>query len=85
MATVLITPQAQKEFDKLPKTIKDRVLSVFERLANWPDVSGAKPLRGELAGRYRIRTGDYRVQFYPSADNKTVTVEKLGYRKGFYD
>src|SRR5436305_279135 len=30
-----------------------------------PRVSGAKPLRGRLAGKYRLRTGDYRLQFRP--------------------
>ena len=46
-------------------------------------MSGAKPLRGELAGRYRLRTGDYRIQFHVAAD--VVTVEKIGHRDGFYE
>jgi len=29
---------------------------LLERLEKWPNVSGAKPLRGNLAGRYRLRT-----------------------------
>jgi mRNA-degrading endonuclease RelE of RelBE toxin-antitoxin system len=52
-------------------------------LEEWPDVSGAKPLRGSLAGHYRIRTGDYRVQFYTDKDD--VVVEKVGHRDGFYE
>jgi mRNA-degrading endonuclease RelE of RelBE toxin-antitoxin system len=47
-----------------------------------PDVSGAKALRGKLAGHYRIRTGDYRVQFTVAGD--VVTIEKVGHRDGFY-
>ena len=31
------------------------MLDVLERLAGWPAVSGAKPLQGALAGRYRVR------------------------------
>jgi mRNA-degrading endonuclease RelE of RelBE toxin-antitoxin system len=46
-------------------------------------VSGAKPLRHALAGRYRIRTGGYRVQFRVAGDE--VIVEKIGDRDGFYD
>ena len=45
------------------------------------DVSGAKPLSGELAGRYRLRTGDYRVEFYAESEN--VIVKKIGHRDGF--
>jgi mRNA-degrading endonuclease RelE of RelBE toxin-antitoxin system len=60
-----------------------RVLRLLVRLEHWPQVSGARPLVGELAGHYRLRTGDYRVQFHVSGDD--VTVEKIGHRDGFYD
>ncbi|MBN1608773.1 MAG: hypothetical protein JW940_19250 [Polyangiaceae bacterium] len=51
--TVLLAPDARAEFDGLPATIRARVLRVFERLASWPQVSGAKPLSGDWAGHYR--------------------------------
>lgn len=82
MATVRITPTAQKQFDDLPFVIQTRLEKVYLRLEQWPEVSGAKPLVGGLAGRYRIRTGDYRVQFSVSGD--VVTVERVGHRDGFY-
>jgi mRNA-degrading endonuclease RelE of RelBE toxin-antitoxin system len=43
--------------------IRARALQIFERLASWPAVSGAKALSGAWAGHYRIRTGDWRVIF----------------------
>jgi len=85
MATVLITAEARSEFNALPRPIQARVASVFERLKNWPDVSGAKPLRGDLVGSWRIRTGDYRVVFRPSAADQTVILWKIGYRGNVYD
>ncbi len=57
MADVLLTPKAQTEFDALPLVVKERVRALFRRLANWPAVSGAKPLVGNLAGSFRLRTG----------------------------
>ena len=95
MAIVVLTPAAQKEFDALPKAVRARIEAVLRRLGRWPDVSGAKPLSGDLAGRWRVRTGDYRVQFYvepgkpaqegePAAPDK-LKVEKVGHRDGFYD
>jgi len=85
MATVrvIVAPEALKQADKLPRMIHGRVVRIVERLANWPDVSGAKPLRHGLAGRYRIRTGDYRVQF--RVEGRTIIVEKIGHRDGFYE
>ena len=83
MATVVIGPEAREQFENLPKSMKARVQGILERLADWPVVSGAKPLRHGLAGRYRIRTGSYRVQFRVAGDE--VIVEKIGDRDGFYD
>lgn len=83
MAKVLLTREAAQGLEDLPPTIHSRVLSLLERLANWPAVSGAKPLTGPLAGRYRLRTGDYRVQF--RVERQTVVVEKIGHRDRFYE
>lgn len=86
MAEVRLTLDAQAQFAELPTVIKARVLGVFERLKGWPDVSGAKPLRGRLAGQFRIRTGDYRVQFSVGRRaGAVVTVVQVGHRDGFYD
>ncbi len=95
MATVIITPEAREQFMSLPERIQERVAEVFVRLGKWPEVSGAKPLSGNLAGQYRIRTGDYRVQFSVKTTvigagkekkvDHTVTVVKVGHRDGFYE
>jgi mRNA-degrading endonuclease RelE of RelBE toxin-antitoxin system len=83
MPTVLMTAEAAGQVEKLPLAIRVRVAAIIERLEKWPDVSGAKPLRGALAGHHRMRTGDYRVQFYVTGD--TVVIEKVGHRDGFYE
>lgn len=82
MATVKLTPRAADELEDLSNPIHGRVLRLLVKLEQWPNASGAKPLRGELAGRYRLRTGDYRIQFCVAGD--VVTVEKVGHRDGFY-
>jgi len=83
MATrVEITAEALEAAEQLNEPVYSRVMGIVARLENWPDVSGAKPLRHGLAGDYRIRTGDYRVQFRVEGD--TVTVERIGHRDGFY-
>jgi mRNA-degrading endonuclease RelE of RelBE toxin-antitoxin system len=84
-ATVTITPAAKSELESVPVVIRNRINGVFERLARWPEVSGAKSLRGQLHGSHRIRTGDWRVVFTVSADGQRVTVWKIGYRGTVYD
>lgn len=83
MASVTMTPEAAEQLESLNNPIHARVLKLLARLEHWPDVSGAKPLSGDLAGRFRMRTGDYRVQFRVAGD--AVTVEKIGHRDGFYE
>jgi mRNA-degrading endonuclease RelE of RelBE toxin-antitoxin system len=83
MARVVLSREAQRHVDGLPKTIRVRVYRLLERLRQWPAVSGAKPLSGSLAGRFRLRTGDYRLQFRTRGDN--VIVERIGHRAGFYE
>ncbi len=83
MAEVLITDEAMYQAEVLPTVIKRRLRNIIKRLENWPEVSGARPLTGNLAGKYRVRTGDYRVQFYVEQD--TVVIERIGHRDRFYD
>jgi len=80
---VKLPPEVQEELAGLPFTINARIRKIFVRLRDWPNVSGAKALKGDLKGQYRVRTGDYRVQFYPSVDGIIVT--RVGHREGFYD
>jgi mRNA-degrading endonuclease RelE of RelBE toxin-antitoxin system len=82
MPSVTLLYDAAMQLGDLPKPIKARMVELIVRLADWPEVSGAKPLTGKLAGRYRLRTGDYRVQF--RIDRDEIIVEQIGHRDGFY-
>ena len=83
MATVELTADAAQQVEELPKAIHDRVLKLVARLNHWPAVSGAKALSGNLAGWYRLRTGDYRVRF--RVEGEVVLVDKIGHRSEFYE
>ena len=80
---VLLSRAAQRELAELPVVVRTRVYGLLERLSRWPEVSGAKPLRGEFAGQYRLRTGDYRLRF--RIDGDQIIVEQVGHRDGFYE
>jgi mRNA-degrading endonuclease RelE of RelBE toxin-antitoxin system len=83
MAAVRLADEARGDFDALPLTIRVRVRKVFERLQQWPKVSGTKALRGEWAGHYRIRTGDWRVIFRPVSPD--VIIVRIKHRSEVYD
>lgn len=83
MVKVDVIPEAQEQFALLPAPIKTRVRNVFARLAEWPAVSGAKPLRREFKGCFRIRVGDWRVLFQPRGN--AVRVIRIDNRKDVYE
>jgi mRNA interferase RelE/StbE len=82
MAKVEITAEAKRDFSKVPHGMQDRILAVFERLAQWPVLSGAKPLRGPLKGCFRVRAGDWRVLF--RVQGQTVMVFRIDNRRDVY-
>jgi len=81
--SVRLADDARDDFDALPSTVKGRVLSVFERLKQWPNVSGAKPMKGKLAGNFRIRTGDWRIVFRFASPE--VIVVRIKHRREVYE
>jgi mRNA-degrading endonuclease RelE of RelBE toxin-antitoxin system len=91
---VEITGDAREQLNRLPTRIAARMTKLIARLEAWPAVSGAKPLRGDLVGHYRLRTGDYRLQYRVvrvkaetagDEDVALITVERVGHRDGFYE
>ena len=80
---VRLTATAREQLLQLPKSIRARMYDLLERLEKWPNISGAKPLRGNLAGLYRLRTGDFRMQF--RVVDSVVVIEQIGHRDGFYE
>lgn len=80
---VLYTAEGRADLDALPLTIKRWVFGIIQRLEKWPEVSGAKPLRGEWAGYHRIRTGDWRVLFRVVAPD--VIVVRIMHRSHVYE
>lgn len=83
MAHVTYESDAAEQLQSLPASIQGRIARIIVRLTAWPAVSGAKPLRGKLAGQFRIRTGDYRVQF--RVKENEVIIVRVGHRDGFYE
>lgn len=80
---VRITPKALAELAALREPIVSRVNSVMQRLTDWPNVSGAKPLRGNWKGCYRVRTGDWRIVF--QVVGNLVIVQSIADRRDVYE
>ena len=79
-AELRLTRRFQKSFEKLDRTIQDRVEKAVGELADNPHLG--KPLKGELAGEWSLRVGEYRILY--SIDKAIIWVETVRHRKEVY-
>jgi mRNA-degrading endonuclease RelE of RelBE toxin-antitoxin system len=80
---VVLVPEAQSDIAALPLTMRARLDGVLARLEAWPNVSGAKPLRHDWKGHYRIRMGDWRVIF--KVVRPDLIVVRMAHRSTIYE
>ena len=79
--------RALKELKKLGAQAQREILSYLdERIATEEDPSRfGKALRGDLAGLWRYRVGDYRLICSVREGEMLVLVLKVGHRRDVYD
>lgn len=73
---------AEKELERLPVKIYDRIIEVLVSLKENPLPRGIKKLHGSPG--YRIRVGDYRILYAVDEDEKKVEVFSIAHRKDVY-
>ena len=81
MYSIEFTPVAEKQFNKFPKTLQQRVINALERIRIRPEAYIEK-----LVGipGYKFRVGDYRVIMDLENDRLLILVIKIGHRKNVY-
>lgn len=85
MFEVILTKEAQKDYQKLDKTMTRRVNQCLNNLGQNPlQYPQTIPLKGNLAGYYRWRMGDWRVFYQIDPDEQVVIVLQIAHRKQAY-
>jgi len=80
--TVEIVSKAEKEYLKLPQSVKSRFQEIILSLAKNPRPFGSKKLRE--TEYYRLRSGDYRIIYSVEDNAKIVKILSIGHRKEVY-
>ena len=80
---VVIAEEALDDVAALPVRMRARLDAIITRLEAWPNVSGAKPLRGRWKGHHRIRMGDWRVIF--KVIRPDVIIIRIAHRSTVYE
>jgi mRNA interferase RelE/StbE len=79
----IFTRSFRREFNRLPRNAKERILEALKKATETPYV-GTK-LRGKLEGLWRWRIGKYRVIYSINEKEKTVVFLDVGLRKTIYE
>jgi mRNA interferase RelE/StbE len=80
---ITISKTAQKQLNKLPDEIADRLIDSIKDLAVEPRPNGCKKLKGREA--YRIRVGDYRIIYEIIDKILLIDIVALGHRRDIYN
>lgn len=84
--TVEVSPFTQRQLTKLDKPVARRILDwLDERIEGCKDPRHfGESLRGELAGLWRYRVGDFRLICELKIDRMIVWVIAVGHRREIY-
>jgi mRNA interferase RelE/StbE len=79
---IILPKSVQKELDRLPDEIANRILARLAGMETNPRPVGVKKLRGRDA--WRIRVGDYRVIYEIHDRVLQIIVITIGHRREVY-
>jgi mRNA interferase RelE/StbE len=81
---VRILQAATRELEVLDKPLACRIAERIHWLAaNLGDIRSGS-YRGDLAGLYKFRVGDYRVIYEILHDEQTIVIHQIGHRSDIY-
>jgi mRNA interferase RelE/StbE len=81
--TISLTPQASRQFKKLPPADQTRIRDCIDGLSINPRPHGCEKLQGRDA-LYRVRVGDMRIVYEIRDAVLVVVVVLLGHRRDIY-
>ena len=84
MWRVIFSKEAEKDFSKIDKTIREKILkSIKEKLVKNPDIY-LKNLKGNKKELLKFVVGKYRVLCIKEEERLVIVVVEVGHRKEVY-
>lgn len=81
---VVFSRRAEKDIEKLPSKVVEKIIPVIISLEENPRPSGCKKLKGYI-DLWRIRIGNYRVIYSIEDKILLVDIREIGDRKDIYE
>jgi len=86
MYELVLSAEAQKNYASADLALAKKIARCFEQLEQSPRYHpNIKPLKGDLAGYYRYRIGDYRVIYQVDDETNQVLVSTIVHRREAYE
>jgi mRNA interferase RelE/StbE len=86
MYEVLLHPDAQKVYARADRVLAKKIARCLEQLEQTPySHPNIKALKGDFAGYYRYRIGDYRVIYSIDDQQAQVMVVAISHRGKIYE
>jgi mRNA interferase RelE/StbE len=82
--TVIIEKTAQKQLQSIPRSSAIKVVDKINELRRNSLPRGCKKLSGQMSS-FRIRSGDYRIIYQISFNDRVIRIRDVGHRKNVYD
>jgi mRNA interferase RelE/StbE len=82
---LVLEDDAVDYLNRLDKTIARRIRNRLDWLAANAKAIKHDGLTGQFSGRYRLRTGDYRIIYRLDHGERLIIVETIGHRRNVYD
>ena len=76
--------RVKKDFKAVPPKQIIRIKAAIADLADNPNPTGAKKLKGQNRDYFRIRVGDFRVVYTIENDILLIIVIRIGHRRELY-
>lgn len=80
---LIISKSVQKQIDKLPSTIIEKIIKKLKELSNQPRPNGVIKLKG-FEHQYRIRVGDYRLRYDIDDSHLEIKILQCKHRREVY-
>lgn len=86
MYSVVLSAQAQQIYLSADQALAKKIARCLEQREQTPRIHpNIKPLKGDLAGYYRYRMGDYRVIYLIDDETNRVIVVTIAHRREAYE
>ena len=86
MYEVVLSAEAQKIYAWADQALAKKIARCFEQLEQSPRYHpNIKPLKGDFAGYYRYRIGDYRVIYLVDEETNQILVNTIAHRREVYE